>query len=633
MLRYPDRNIVQDRTVSNQPYSSVPGSSTAPTAFHDAYYQPRMQSTQHSSFFEPSYQPAYSSSPHFNPQSSPTFRASQRQWDARELEESYLTPRTQRGGHDADIAWYHSIEPSVHDMNNPTIWHRHTKPRTDVQVQPVRNQIVNEMSDPTVWHRQNFPSTGLQVQPARPPIVHDASSSAINHHHNELSKDLQAQPARVAPTSTLDTPIVQGIRLVSTRQLPDNFRSIFQFPLFNAVQSKSFETIYNTNDNFVLSAPTGSGKTGVLELAICRLMQSFAQNSFKIVYQAPTRSLCSERQRDWTAKFEPLGLKCTELTGDTGFAQMRDVRLASIIITTPEKWDGITRKWKDHQKLMQMVKLFLIDEVHVLKEERGATLEAVVSRMKSVGSDVRFVALSATVPNSQDIAAWLGKDSTHHEVPARRERFGEEFRPVKVQKHVCGYQSKSNEFAFEKTLNAKLPDIITKWSQKKPIMVFCFTRKSCEETAKILSNWWATKGTRERCWEAPRKHIVVEGKDLREIVFSGVAFHHAGLSPQDRSSVEKGYIEGDLNVICCTSTLAVGVNLPCHMVIIKNTVAYQNPALGGCKEYSDLEIMQMLGRAGRPQYDQIAMCIVMTRLQRVLYYEKMISGQEILESW
>ena len=68
------------------------------------------------------------------------------------------------------------------------------------------------------------------------------------------------------------------------------------------------------------------------------------------------------------------------------------------------------------------------------------------------------------------------------------------------------------------------------------------------------------------------------------------------------------------------------------MVIIKNTVSYQ-AAAGCCKEYSDLEIMQMLGRAGRPQFDDSAVAIIMTRAQRVQYYEKMIAGQEVLESW
>jgi ATP-dependent DNA helicase HFM1/MER3 len=112
-----------------------------------------------------------------------------------------------------------------------------------------------------------------------------------------------------------------------------------------------------------------------------------------------------------------------------------------------------------------------------------------------------------------------------------------------------------------------------------------------------------------------------------------VAYHHAGLSINDRNAVEKAYLEGDINVICCTSTLAVGVNLPCHMVIIKNTVTYSyNGGAGGCKEYSDLEVMQMLGRAGRPQFDKSAVAVILTRLQKQPHYEKMVSAQEVLES-
>lgn len=119
---------------------------------------------------------------------------------------------------------------------------------------------------------------------------------------------------------------------------------------------------------------------------------------------------------------------------------------------------------------------------------------------------------------------------------------------------------------------------------------------------------------------------------MADTIASGVAFHHAGLSITDRTTVERGYLDGDVNVICCTSTLAVGINLPCHMVIIKNTVTYSNNGNGGCKEYSDLEIMQMLGRAGRPQFDNSAVAVIMTRLQRVQHYQKMVTGQETLES-
>lgn len=250
-------------------------------------------------------------------------------------------------------------------------------------------------------------------------------------------------------------PTVQGVELVFRDELPDRFRSIFPFNPFNAVQSRCFDTVYRSDDNFVLAAPTGSGKTVILELAICRLISTLRSDRFKIVYQAPTKALCSERQRDWEAKFAFLDIRCAELTGDTNHVHLRNVQHANIIITTPEKWDSVTRKWKDHTKLMQMVKLFLIDEVHILNDSRGATLEAVVSRMKSIGSDVRFLALSATVPNLEDVAQWLGRNVTDQSRPARYEKFGEEFRPVQLQKHVVGYQSGSNDFAFDKVCEAK----------------------------------------------------------------------------------------------------------------------------------------------------------------------------------
>jgi ATP-dependent DNA helicase HFM1/MER3 len=102
------------------------------------------------------------------------------------------------------------------------------------------------------------------------------------------------------------------------------------------------------------------------------------------------------------------------------------------------------------------------------------------------------------------------------------------------------------------------------------------------------------------------------------------------LDTKDRAAVENGFLHGNINVICCTSTLAVGVNLPCHFVIIKNTMAYSGE---GLKEYSDLEIMQMLGRAGRPQFDNSAIAVIMTRQAKVNRYLKMVSGQDVLESW
>ena len=335
--------------------------------------------------------------------------------------------------------------------------------------------------------------------------------------------------------SELATPVVQGIPLVSPSELPDRFRSIFPYCFFNAVQSKCFATVFRSSSNLVLSAPTGSGKTVLLELAVCQLVSSLPNDQLKVIYMAPTKSLCSERYRDWSNKFRQLNLTCGELTGDTDASLLKKVQSASVIITTPEKWDATTRKWKDHFKLMHLVKLFLIDEVHILKESRGASLEAVVSRMKSVGSGMRFIALGATVPNSDDVAKWLGKSSADPQSPASREVFGEEFRPVKLQKHVYGFSSNGNDFAFDKLLDSKylsrshvkitflnssrLPEIVSKHSAKKPVMIFCSTRKNAESAAKLLAEWWRALAPKDRQWLPPKSVVHLADSDLRSIYF------------------------------------------------------------------------------------------------------------------
>uniref|UniRef100_A0A8C4VUU1 Helicase ATP-binding domain-containing protein n=1 Tax=Gopherus evgoodei TaxID=1825980 RepID=A0A8C4VUU1_9SAUR len=198
------------------------------------------------------------------------------------------------------------------------------------------------------------------------------------------------------------------------------FRNIFkEFPYFNYIQSKALDDILYTDRNFVICAPTGSGKTVMFELAITRLLMEVPKPwlNIKIVYMAPIKALCSQRFDDWKDKFGPIGLSCKELTGDTVMDDLFEIQHAHIITTTPEKWDSMTRKWRDNS-LVQLVRLFLIDEVHVVKDEsRGATLEVVVSRMKTIQSSLsrisenpatltpmRFVAVSATIPNAEDVS-------------------------------------------------------------------------------------------------------------------------------------------------------------------------------------------------------------------------------------
>nr|XP_037851557.1 probable ATP-dependent DNA helicase HFM1 isoform X2 [Chlorocebus sabaeus] len=156
----------------------------------------------------------------------------------------------------------------------------------------------------------------------------------------------------------------------------------------------------------------------------------------------------------------------------------------------------MTRKWRDNS-LVQLVRLFLIDEVHIVKDEnRGPTLEVVVSRMKTVQSvsqtlkntstviPMRFVAVSATIPNAEDIAEWLSDG----ERPAVCLKMDESHRPVKLQKVVLGFPCSSNqtEFKFDLTLNYKIASVIQMYSDQKPTLVFCATRKGVQQAASIL---------------------------------------------------------------------------------------------------------------------------------------------------
>lgn len=81
---------------------------------------------------------------------------------------------------------------------------------------------------------------------------------------------------------------------------------------------------------------------------------------------APVKALCNERMVDWNAKFSVLGLRCLEITGDSDYKDLNSILNYQLILTTPEKWDSMTRKWRDHMALLQLVKLFLIDEVCLL---------------------------------------------------------------------------------------------------------------------------------------------------------------------------------------------------------------------------------------------------------------------------
>lgn len=135
----------------------------------------------------------------------------------------------------------------------------------------------------------------------------------------------------------------------------------------------------------LVCAPTGSGKTNVALLTMLQVIGKHINksgkvefNKFKMVYIAPMKALVSELVGNFTSKLEPLGIKVKELTGDMQLSQQQ-IDETQLIVATPEKWDIITRK-SGERAFTELVKLLIMDEIHLLHDGRGPVLEAVIAR-------------------------------------------------------------------------------------------------------------------------------------------------------------------------------------------------------------------------------------------------------------
>ncbi|KAJ6340069.1 hypothetical protein OIU77_007924 [Salix suchowensis] len=133
-----------------------------------------------------------------------------------------------------------------------------------------------------------------------------------------------------------------------------------------------FHILCHTDNNVLLGAPTGSGKTISAELAMLRLFNT--QPDMKVVYIAPLKAIVGERMNDWRKHLvAQLGKKMVEMTGDYTLDLM-DLLSDDIIISTSKKWDGITRNWHSRSYVTK-AGLVILDEIHLLGADRGPILE------------------------------------------------------------------------------------------------------------------------------------------------------------------------------------------------------------------------------------------------------------------
>jgi len=266
------------------------------------------------------------------------------------------------------------------------------------------------------------------------------------------------------------------------------FEALYQnrFSHFNPVQTQTFHLLYHTDTSVLVGAPTGSGKTITGELAILKLLRDSPGK--KTVYVAPLKALARERVADWKKKLGGgLGLSVVELTGDVT-PDMALLKRADVIITTPEKWDGITRGWQ-RRSYVQNVALLIIDEVHLLGVDRGPVLEVIVSRMRYIAaqtrSNIRFIGLSTALANAKDLGNWLGIGRVGVF------NFRSSVRPIPMTVHIQGFPEKAYCPRMA-TMNKPSYAAIKEHSPTKPVLIFVASRRQTRLTALDLISYCAS---------------------------------------------------------------------------------------------------------------------------------------------
>lgn len=445
----------------------------------------------------------------------------------------------------------------------------------------------------------------------------------------------------IPPTQT--APMKPGEKLIEIKELDDFAQAAFQgYKSLNRIQSRIFQTTYYTNENILVCAPTGAGKTNIAMIAVLHeIGQHFKdgylhKDEFKIVYVAPMKALAAEVTRTFSHRLAPLNMVVKELTGDMQLSK-NELQETQMIVTTPEKWDVITRKSSD-MSLSMLVKLLIIDEVHLLNDDRGPVIEALVARtlrqVESTQSMIRIVGLSATLPNYLEVAQFLRVNPE-----AGLFFFDSSYRPVPLAQQYIGISEPNFRARIELQNEICYNKVVDSLKNGYQAMVFVHSRKDTGKTAEKLVELAKINEGLElfRNEDHPQYQLIKKdvlksrNRELVQLFDNGVGIHHAGMLRSDRGLTEKLFSEGLLKVLVCTATLAWGVNLPAHTVVIKGTQLY-DPKAGGWRDLGMLDVMQIFGRAGRPQFDKSGEGIIITSHDKLAYYLRLLTSQLPIES-
>jgi len=379
-------------------------------------------------------------------------------------------------------------------------------------------------------------------------------------------------------------------------------------------QAEAIERGLLEGKNLLVSVPTAAGKTMLAELAMLKA----ALGGGRSLYIVPLRALASEKQAAFS-RFTDLGVKVGLSSGDM---ERKDEHLGrnQIIVATSEKADSLIR---NGARWIRDLSVLVVDEIHLLDStNRGPTLEMTITKLMRINPEMQVIGLSATVANAREVASWLSADL----VESR-------WRPVELKEGVIcdGELHFPGETVPISSSRDDLVDLVKDtMNQKGQILIFESSRRNAEATAAKLARVVSKRkevrsqeqglgqGEQGRGPDGSRlfERLLATGesetgKKLAECGKSGVAFHHAGLLPEQRAIVENGFRSGEIKVIASTPTLAAGLNLPARRVLIRSYKRYEGAR--GMVAIPVMEYRQMAGRAGRPGLDPTGESFLMAK--------------------
>ncbi|XP_026855222.2 helicase POLQ-like isoform X1 [Electrophorus electricus] len=368
--------------------------------------------------------------------------------------------------------------------------------------------------------------------------------------------------------------------------------------------------------NLIYSLPTSGGKTLVAEILILKEILCRKKDAVLIL---PYVSLVQEKVRGLSSFGIELDFMVEEYAGSKGkFPPVKRRAKNSLYITTIEKGHSLVNSLIETHRL-DNIGLVVVDELHMLGDgSRGAVLEMTLAKVKYVCKGTQIIGMSATLGNVGDLQKFLSA-----------ENYTNDFRPVQLKEYVklrdSIYEVNPKEedgLTFSRLLSFKYssamqkvdPDhiiaLVAEVIPQKSCLIFCATKKNCENVAGMICKYLNKDFLKHR--EPEKAALLAELKDsgsgclcpvLQKTVPYGLAYHHSGLTSDERKLVEEAYSSGVLCLLTCTSTLAAGINLPACRVILRSPYV-------GADFLKRSQYKQMVGRAGRAGLDSVGESIL-----------------------